>query len=80
MENTNYENENIEIKYLNTWYDWLINYNPEPIRKIVNNFKDTVVSLFKQTVYGSGNRPNKQKEQSDKNIIKSIRNLSKLKK
>ena len=30
-----------------TWYDWSINYIPEPIRKIVGSFKDKVVSLFK---------------------------------
>ena len=24
----------------NTWYDWLINYIPEPIRKCVGGFKD----------------------------------------
>ena len=31
----------------NTWYDWLINYIPEPIRKSVGGFKDKVISLFK---------------------------------
>ena len=31
----------------NTWYDWLINYIPEPIRKSVGGFKDKIVSLFK---------------------------------
>ena len=30
-----------------TWYNWLINYIPEPIRKTVGGFKDKVVSLFK---------------------------------
>ena len=30
MENSNYKNENIETKYLNTLYDWLISYIPEP--------------------------------------------------
>ena len=24
----------------NTWYDWLLNYIPEPIRKSVGGFKD----------------------------------------
>ena len=57
MENSNYKKENIKTKYLNTWYDWLINYILEPIRKIVGGFKDKVVSLsktntFKQTLYG----------------------------
>ena len=31
----------------NTWYDWLINYIPEPIRKSLGGFKDKIVSLFK---------------------------------
>ena len=31
----------------NTWYDWLINYIPEPIRKSVCGFKDKIVSLFR---------------------------------
>ena len=29
-----------------TWYDWLTNYIPDPIRKSVGGFKDKVVSLF----------------------------------
>ena len=31
----------------NTWYDWLINYVPNPIRKTVGGFKGNIVSLFK---------------------------------
>ena len=31
----------------NTCYDWLINYIPEPIRKIGVDFKYKFVSLFK---------------------------------
>ena len=31
----------------NIWYDWLINYVPNPIRKSVGGFKDKIVSLFK---------------------------------
>ena len=27
----------------NTWYYWLINYIPEPIRKSVGGFKDEIV-------------------------------------
>ena len=45
--------EQKEIK--NNWYDWLINYIPEPVRKSVGGFKDEILSLFntpKQTVYG----------------------------
>ena len=30
----------------NTWYEWLLNHIPEPIRKIAGGFKDKVVSLF----------------------------------
>ena len=30
-----------------TWYHWLTNYIPDPIRKSVGGFKDKVVSLFK---------------------------------
>ena len=31
----------------NTWYDWLINYIPEPIRKSAGGFKDKIISIFK---------------------------------
>ena len=62
----------------NTWHDWdwLINYIPEPITKIVGGFKEEVVSLFntntpKQTVYGRGQKLRKPKAQ---NKINSIRN------
>ena len=30
----------------NTWYDWLINYIPEPIRKNEGGFKNKIVGLF----------------------------------
>ena len=54
----------------NTWFDLLINYTANSIRKTVDGFKDKIVSRFnkntskkyvKQTVYGSGNRPSKLK-------------------
>ena len=53
----------------NTWYDWLINYIPDPIRKGIGSFKDKIVSLFqiktsKQAVY----ERYKTKKQSDKKI------------
>ena len=32
----------------NTWYEWLLNHIPEPIRKIAGGFKDKVV-FFRQT-------------------------------
>ena len=55
-----------------TWYDWLINYVPEPIRKSVGGFKDKIVSLFKtntpkQTVYGTGKKLSKPKTQNIRN-------------
>ena len=31
----------------NTWYDWLINYIPEPIKKTMGGLKDQTISLFK---------------------------------
>ena len=51
----------------NTWYDWLINYIPDPIRKSVGDFKDKIVSLFKtntpeQTVYGRGKKVSKPRK------------------
>ena len=66
----------------NTWYDWLINYTPEPLTKISGGFKDEVVSLFttnmpKQTVYSRGKKLSKPKTQ---NKINSIRNPFILKK
>ena len=52
----------------NTWYDWLINYIPEPIRLSVAGFKDKIISLVKtntpkQTVYGRGKKLSKLKTQ-----------------
>ena len=52
------ENEMKKIRSIkNTWYDWLINYIPEPIRKSVGGFEVKLISLFmtntpKQTVHG----------------------------
>ena len=53
----------------NTWYDWLIYYIPQPIRKSIGGFKDKIVSLFKtntpkQTVYGRGQKLSKPKTQN----------------
>ena len=66
----------------NTWYDWLISYISESIRKTEVGFKDKVISLFKtntpkQTVYGRGKKLSKPKTQ---NKINSIRNPFILKK
>ena len=66
MKISNQKIKNIEIKYLNTWYNWLINYIPEPIRKVVVDFKDKAVSIFntntpKQTMYEKGKYQSKLK-------------------
>ena len=59
------EEEMKEIRLIKIiWYDWLINYISEPIRKSVGGFKDQAISLFKtntpkQTVYGRGKKLNK---------------------
>ena len=50
----------------NTWFDWVINYIPELIRKIVGGFKDRIASVFKtntpkQTVYERGKKLSKPK-------------------
>ena len=55
-------------KYSNTWYNWLINYIPETIRKSVGDFRDKVVGLFKaytpkRTMYGRGKKLSKPKTQ-----------------
>ena len=47
MENSNYKNKNIEIKYLNNWYDSLISYLPQSVGKTADSFKDKVASPFK---------------------------------
>ena len=45
----------------NTWYDWLINYIPESIRKSLSGFKDKIISLFK-TNAPKANQKNETKE------------------
>ena len=47
MKSSNYKNKNLETKYLNTWYDWLINYILDPIGKIIVGFKGKVINFFK---------------------------------
>ena len=65
----------------NTWYDWSINYIPEPIRKSVGGFIDKIESLFKtntpkQTMYGRGKKLRKPKTQNIRNpfILNKERN------
>ena len=57
----------------NSWYDWLINYIPEPIAKIVGGFKDKIVSLFitntpKKIFYKKKKKKIKKKKQK-KNLL-----------
>ena len=68
----------------NIWYDWLINYIPEPIRKSVGGFKDKIVSLFKtnkpkQTVYGRGKKLSQAKKKNIKKPFISEENKEKTK-
>ena len=59
-----------------TSYDWLVNYIPESIIKILGSSKDKIASFFntntaKQIVYGRGKKLCKPKIQ---NTINNIRN------
>ena len=67
----------------NTWYDWLINYISELIRKRVGGFKDRFFILFKtntpkQMVHGRGKKLSKQKAQKKKKKERSYRKEKKL--
>ena len=67
-----------------TWYDWLINYIPKPIRKNVGGFKDKIISLFKTgtpkgTVYGRGKKISKPRKQNMKKLFISEENREKSK-
>ena len=63
---------------------WLINYIPEPIKKLWVGLKDKIMSLFKTKDYSTPKCVKIEfgggKKQSEENIIKSIINLFKLKK
>ena len=53
----------------NTWYDRLITYIPEPMRKSVDGFKEKTVIYLKtntpkQTMYGRGKKLSKPKTQN----------------
>ena len=78
------------IRVKNTWYEWLINDIPAPIRKAASNFKDKVVNFIKTNTLGNyskqtvGRRKRSSKlkilKQSEKdNINKNIRNTFRLK-
>ena len=43
-----FEQKEMKIRPIkNTWYDWLINYIHETIRKSVGGFNDKIASFFK---------------------------------
>ena len=68
----------------NNWYDWLIDYIPEPIRKRLGGFKYQNVSLFKtntpkQTVYGRGKKLSKPRKQNIKKPFISEESKEKIK-
>ena len=68
----------------NTWYDWLINNIPKPIRKSVSVLKNKFISLFKtntpkQTVYGKGLKISKPRKQNIKKPFISEKNEEKIK-
>ena len=78
------------IRVKNTWYEWLINDIPAPIRKAASNFKDKVVNFIKTNTLGNyskqtvGRRKRSSKlkilKQSEKdNINKNLRNTFRLK-
>ena len=65
--------EKKEIKKLRPikkrWYDYLINYFPEAIRRSVGSVKDKILSLFKtntpeQTMYARGKNLGNQKQKT----------------
>ena len=59
------EKERMKIRLIkNTWYDCLIYYIPEPIRKSVKVISHFKTNSPKQTVYGKGKKLNKSKTQN----------------
>ena len=73
-----------KIPVKKTWYDWLNNYIPKPIRKNVNGFNDKIVSYFKantpkQTLYGRVKKLNKPRKQIIKKPFISEENKEKIK-
>ena len=84
MENLNYKNKNIEIKYLNNWYNSLISCLPQSRAKIAGFFKDKVASFFKPNTtkyFGKKSwkekklRKKKTQKQYEENIIRDIKTL-----
>ena len=84
MENSNYKNKNIEKKQSNSWYDWLMNYILEPIKKMHLVLKINLqvflrkAHLNKVCMGEKTNSPNQKhthkKKPPEENIGKIIRN------
>ena len=64
----------------NNSYNLFFDFIPKPIRKSVGGFKYKVVSLFKTNQLRNTVNKSIIQEQSEDNIIKTIRNLFELKK
>ena len=77
--------EKIKMKKIrpteNTWYDWLISYIPEPIRKSVSAFKPITLeqTVPEQTVYGRGQKLSKPKNRIIKKPFITEANREKIK-
>ena len=66
-----------------TWYDWLINYIPKPIRKSVGGFKDKIANIFKtnkpkQTIYWRGKKLTKSRKENTEKPFISAENKEKI--
>ena len=76
MENLNYKNKNIEIKYLNNWYNSLISCLSQSRAKIAGFFKDKGASLFKSNTtkyFGKKSwKEKKLRKKKHKNNMKKI--------
>ena len=67
----------------NTWFDWLINYIPDPIKKSLGGFKDKILNIFKantpkKAVYGRGKKLSKPGKQNVKKPFTSEENKEKI--
>ena len=56
----------------NTWYDWLINYIPDPIRRSVGGLKDKIASLLKTNTPKQAGRGSMGEERSKNNLKKTL--------
>ena len=54
------------------WYDWIINYISEPIRKSVSGFKDKIVIVSKTNTPKQTVWERTETKQTKKTILKSL--------